>query len=149
MSKTVREILSKISPIQKLSSTFISATGHQHTKTDRKEATCTETGYEDKICTDCGATVSHTILPALGHTYEDGICTRCGEENSNPHLLGDISDNNEINATDYLLLKRFCLGTFTLTDEQKAVADVNGDGEINALDYMLVKRHVLGTYKIA
>ena len=64
-------------------------------------------------------------------------------------MLGDINDNGEVEATDYLLLKRYCLGTFKLTAAQEAVADVNHDGAINALDYMLVKRHVLGTYKIA
>ena len=63
--------------------------------------------------------------------------------------LGDINGNGQIEATDYLLLKRYCLGTFRLADWQKAVADINGDGSINALDYMLLKRHVLGTYKIA
>ncbi|MCH5184144.1 MAG: leucine-rich repeat protein [Oscillospiraceae bacterium] len=62
--------------------------------------------------------------------------------------LGDLNGNGKIEATDYMLLKRFVLGTFTLTDEQKAASDVTGDGKINALDYAMVKRHVLGTYKI-
>lgn len=61
---------------------------------------------------------------------------------------GDLGGNGEIDATDYLLLKRFVLGTFGLTDAQKQAADVNHDGKINAMDYMLVKRHVLGTYVI-
>ena len=64
-------------------------------------------------------------------------------------ILGDLYGNGSIDAADYLLLKRYCLGTFKLTDAQKAVADVNKDGTIDAHDYMLVKRHVLGTYKIA
>lgn len=64
-------------------------------------------------------------------------------------VLGDLDDNGEVDATDYLLLKRYCLSTFTLSDEQKAVADINGDGDINALDYMMLKRAVLGTYKIS
>lgn len=63
--------------------------------------------------------------------------------------LGDLGGDGQIDATDYMLLKRYCLGTFNLTEEQLAVADVNKDGDINALDYMLVKRHVLGTFKIA
>lgn len=62
--------------------------------------------------------------------------------------LGDLNGNGEIDAADYMLLKRFVLGTFTLTAEQEAAADVNHDGSINAVDYMLVKRHVLGTYVI-
>ena len=64
-------------------------------------------------------------------------------------MLGDVNWNGQIEATDYLLLKRVVLGTFQLTDAQKSVSDVNRDGAINAMDYMLVKRHVLGTFKIA
>lgn len=65
-----------------------------------------------------------------------------------PLSLGDLCKDGNIDAMDYLLLKRYCLGTYKLTDAQKAVADVNKDGSINALDYMLVKRHVLGTFVI-
>lgn len=120
---------------------------HTNTKTDRKEATCTTTGYENVLCTDCGETVSHTLIPALGHAYEDGVCTVCGvSENTRP--LGDINGDGNIDSTDYLLLKRFCLGSRDLTDEQKAVADVNKDGKINSLDYLMLKRHVLETYVI-
>lgn len=63
--------------------------------------------------------------------------------------LGDLDGNGEIDSMDYLMLKRYCLGSLELTEEQKAVSDVNGDGEIDGLDYMMVKRHVLGTYAIA
>ena len=62
---------------------------------------------------------------------------------------GDLTGDGTVDATDYLLLKRSCLGTFGLSIVQEAVADVNGDNDVNAMDYMLVKRHVLGTYKIA
>lgn len=63
-------------------------------------------------------------------------------------MLGDLNGNGQIDTTDYIFLKRAVLGTYTLTDAQKAAADVNGDGKINSVDYMQVKRHVLGTYKI-
>ncbi|MCH5184143.1 MAG: leucine-rich repeat protein [Oscillospiraceae bacterium] len=71
-----------------------------------------------------------------------------GHNGSFSGLLGDLGGNGGIDATDYLFLKRFCLGTLALTDAQKAVSDINGDGKINSLDYLLIKRHVLGTYKI-
>ena len=53
------------------------------TTTDRKEATCTESGYEKIYCADCGALLSETTLNALGHNYVDGVCTRCGEKDPN------------------------------------------------------------------
>ena len=63
-------------------------------------------------------------------------------------MPGDVNNNGEIDSYDYMLLKRSVLGTFKLTEAQKAVADVNHDKDINAYDYMLVKRHVIGTFKI-
>ncbi|MCH5184142.1 MAG: leucine-rich repeat protein [Oscillospiraceae bacterium] len=65
-----------------------------------------------------------------------------------PPVAGDVMGNGGIDATDYLYLKRYCLGTYALSAVQKAAADVNGDGRINSFDYLLIKRHVLGTYKI-
>ena len=62
--------------------------------------------------------------------------------------LGDINGDGTVDSTDYMLLKRYCLGTFELTEAQLIAADVNKDGVIEGLDYMLVKRHVLGTYVI-
>lgn len=181
---------------------------HKNITTSHKDATCTEAGYEDVICNDCGETISHTELPATGthsygawketkaptcteegteerecsvcghketrakamisHNYVDGICTACGAKDpayvepeapddpgspDDPEppapILGDVDGDGKIDATDYMKLKRFCLGSFDLTDEQKAVVDVNKDGKVNSLDYMMIKRHVLGTYKIA
>lgn len=65
---------------------------NNHTwETTRVDPTCSESGYIDSYCTDCGAT-NHTTLPALGHDYavsgtpasctEAGytisVCKRCG-----------------------------------------------------------------------
>ena len=73
----------------------VDATNHVHTTVkNRKEATCTQTGYEgDTYCTDCNKLLSTgKELAALGHDYkatvtkqptttEEGIrtytCTRC------------------------------------------------------------------------
>lgn len=62
---------------------------------------------------------------------------------------GDMTGDGKVNAFDYLLLKRYVLGTLALTDEQMKVADVNHNGKVDALDYMLVKRAVLGTYVLS
>lgn len=35
------------------------------------EPTCTESGASETVCGDCGATVSRTVVEALGHDYDD------------------------------------------------------------------------------
>lgn len=66
---------------------------HTNTVSTHKDPTCVEAGYDRIACSDCGATISETSIPALGHDYrktiitpavgdEDGLasytCTRCG-----------------------------------------------------------------------
>lgn len=63
--------------------------------------------------------------------------------------LGDINGDGEINAQDYLLCKRFALGTCVLDEVQRDCADVNEDGFIDGPDYILIKRHAFGNYVIA
>lgn len=63
-------------------------------------------------------------------------------------LLGDVNGDEQCTAIDYLALKRYILGTHTLSESALESADLNGDAEINAQDYMLLKRIVLGTYEL-
>lgn len=56
---------------------------HTHTeKSVTKQATCTEAGYTNVICTVCGETVSETQIPTTGHTEKettkDATCTEGG-----------------------------------------------------------------------
>ena len=66
---------------------------HEHTKTERREATCTEGGYERTVCLDCGMELAGMSEPALEHDYQPSVvaptctekgytlhtCSRCGE----------------------------------------------------------------------
>ncbi len=61
---------------------------------------------------------------------------------------GDVNGDGVLNAKDYLLLKRYVLGTVMLTDTQLEAGDVNGDGKVDAKDYAMVKRAILGTYDL-
>ena len=63
-------------------------------------------------------------------------------------ILGDANGDGKINARDYARVKRYCLNTLELSEEELLAADVNGDGKVNARDYGLIKRHCLGTYVI-
>ena len=56
---------------------------------------------------------------------------------------GDINGNGDVDAVDYILLKKLILGSMEPTPEQEARMDVNGDGDADARDYILLKKIVL------
>ncbi len=64
------------------------------------------------------------------------------------YLLGDVNLNGDIDARDYLLLKRGYFGTYNLIPIAKAAGDINGNGKLDARDYLLLKRAYFGTYTI-
>ncbi len=61
-------------------------------------------------------------------------------------MIGDINGNDEIDSTDYMLLKRAYFGAYKLTDE--VIGDINGNEEIESTDYMLLKRAYFAAYTI-
>lgn len=63
-------------------------------------------------------------------------------------MLGDLDEDGNVTAVDYMMVKRAVLGTYTIPEEKMAIADIDGDGTITTLDYMKVKRSVLGTYDL-
>jgi len=78
-------------------------------------------------------------------TYNDG--TELISDVVNISIAGDIDADGDVDATDYILVKRAVLKSITLTEEQAKFADIDADGDVDATDYVLVKRIVLGTYK--
>jgi len=57
--------------------------GHGHAYPDHKDPNCTEAGYDRMICDDCGAVISETVIPALGHDLvtdpaKAATCTEAG-----------------------------------------------------------------------
>jgi len=62
-------------------------------------------------------------------------------------IYGDVDIDGDVDAADYVLVKRSVLKTYSLSAGQKMVADVDKDGDVDATDYVLIKRIVLGTYK--
>ncbi|MBO4453299.1 MAG: hypothetical protein J5793_05135 [Clostridia bacterium] len=62
---------------------------------------------------------------------------------------GDVNGDNEVSATDYLMVKRHVLGSYTLTGAHLAAASLTNEGEDpSAVDYLKIKRHVLGTFDL-
>ncbi len=61
---------------------------------------------------------------------------------------GDVSADGKINISDYVLLKRYVMLTYTLDSVQLLAADADRSGKINVADYSLVKRHALSTHNL-
>ena len=61
---------------------------------------------------------------------------------------GDTNGDGEINAIDYLRIKRAFLGSYTLSGEFLLSGCVSGGADLSAKDYLIVKRHFLGTYDL-
>ena len=77
---------------------------HKSVIASRVNPTCTEDGYEQAFCEDCGEKLIDEWYPALGHSFdENGYCVNCGEGGSDEDFSiiveNTINDcNNEWNA---------------------------------------------------
>ena len=58
---------------------------------------------------------------------------------------GDVNGDGAISVTDYLLMKRYVLGTQTFSPIALRAGKVTGGEDLGASDYLRVKRVVLGT----
>ena len=94
-----------------------------------------------------------TVLDLHGNalSYDALMCTgytvHYGNKTSVVAITGDINGDGKLNTADYVLLKRFVMGVYTLTPEGFQAACIRGDKPITA-DYVLLKRHVMGTHSI-
>ncbi len=73
------------------------------------------------------------------------VCGECGETFTIA-VIGDINGDGEVNAFDYMMIKRHVLGTYKLTGAALAAADVNVDLSADTIDYLMVKMYVLDNY---
>ncbi len=91
-------------------------------------------GLKELRCTVCNHLLDSQILPAI----ED------------PHntVYGDIDGDKTVGTVDYMLVKRYCFGTYDFDETQKKRADLNNSGTVDATDYVLVKRIAFGAYMV-
>jgi len=81
-----------------------------------------------------------------GNVATGDVLTNGGGYNLTVVVKGDINENGNIDARDYLLAKRAYFGTFTLDKASEYASDINGNGKLDARDYLLLKRAYFGTY---
>lgn len=83
--------------------------------------------------------------------YSDGDGDGDGDGDNEPvfenFVRGDVDGNGKVETKDYVLLKRYVLGTYK-TDDSAMLVRMNVDekGGIDSKDYVMLKRVVLGTY---
>ena len=70
-----------------------------------------------------------------------------GDINVTNYTPGDVNDDNKINSTDVILMRREIAGGYETKINTKA-ADVNADGKINSTDVILVRRYIAGGYGV-
>lgn len=64
------------------------------------------------------------------------------------YALGDINSDGKIGINDYILIRKYILGSITLTDNEQKEADVNGDNKINSKDYILIRKAIVNGVEI-
>ena len=80
--------------------------------------------------------------------YYEAIRNRLKNYIKSDYLLGDVNNDGEVDATDYLRIKSHFLGTITLEGNAFKAGDVTKDTVIDATDYLRIKGHFLGTYNL-
>ena len=110
-----------------------------------------EEGYVARETYDYEAEYKLYLLP-LGDggsnntgSTDNGNTGNTGEnDNTTSYKLGDVNNDGNITASDYVLIKNHIMGSTSLNDTAKSAADVNRDGTISASDYVLVKNYIMG-----
>ncbi len=72
----------------------------------------------------------------------------CGGLFASAAVPGDIDSDGELSLRDYMIVKRYVLGTYEPPAGEIERADIDNDGDVNAFDYMVLKRVILGTYTL-
>ena len=60
--------------------------------------------------------------------------------------MGDVNSDLKVDASDYLIVKRLCFGSYKLWGSENLRADIDENETINATDYLLIKRICFNTY---
>lgn len=63
-------------------------------------------------------------------------------------VKGDVNGNGEIDARDYMLVKRAFFNTYDLEGVYLSAAQISGKDYLNVRDYILLKRAYFNTYSI-
>lgn len=118
-----------------------------------KEPTATHDGYTGTYCVANGHYVTVTVLPATG--VEDPVDPEPPVVDPEPPvdepkiMLGDVSGDGKITASDARKALRHSAGLDLLEGDALKAADVSKDGKVTASDARKILRHSAGLDLIA
>lgn len=87
------------------------------------------------------------VLLVLLFTFSTVVVGSAQSNAEAASVFGDVNSDTEVDAKDYMMVKRHVLQTYTLSAAEMSMADLNGDGDVTARDYMVLKLIVLGRYE--
>lgn len=61
-------------------------------------------------------------------------------------VKGEVNGDGKVDSSDYIMIKRSFLGTYSIENEYLLAALVSGGVKLTIADYVMVKRAVLGSY---
>ena len=80
----------------------------------------------------------------------DKVTITVGSDTKNYEVViyGDANGDGEINAVDYVRIRKYIMNTASLADSYKEASDVNKDGSVNAIDYVRIRKYIMNTSSI-
>lgn len=63
-------------------------------------------------------------------------------------LTGDVDGNGKVGSADYILIRKYLLGTSKLTGDNLNRADTNFDGKVNTQDYIAIRKAIINNTPI-
>jgi beta-N-acetylglucosaminidase len=63
-------------------------------------------------------------------------------------IYGDVNGDGDINAIDYVRIRKYIMNTASLSGAYSMSADVNKDGNIDAIDYVRIRKYIMNTANI-
>ena len=58
-------------------------------------------------------------------------------------MIGDVTQNGKVNLSDVVMLQKYLMGSYDLSDAQLKVADVTEDGKVTADDVTALMKSLL------
>ena len=80
----------------------------------------------------------------------DKVTVTLGSESKTYEVViyGDANGDGEVNAIDYVKIRKYIMNTANLSGAYKEASDANKDGSVNAIDYVRIRKYIMGTATI-
>lgn len=80
----------------------------------------------------------------------DKVSVTVGNETKEYEVVvyGDANGDGEINAIDYVRIRKYIMNTVNLSGANAQAADVNKDGNVDAIDYVKIRKYIMNTTTI-